>query len=46
MKAFKTTSFYAKNLIKAYEFFQEKISDTPVGTLEKMFDALTKKNAF
>ncbi|EJC19413.1 hypothetical protein HPHPH24C_1006 [Helicobacter pylori Hp H-24c] len=46
LKAFKTTSFYAKNLIKAYEFFQEKISDTPVGTLEKMFDALTKKNAF
>ncbi|MFP6192099.1 DUF262 domain-containing protein [Helicobacter pylori] len=40
------TSFYAKNLIKAYEFFQEKISDTPVGTLEKMFDALTKKMLF
>lgn len=40
------TSFYAKNLIYAYEFFQEKISDTPVGTLEKMFDALTKKMLF
>ncbi|WP_208362384.1 DUF262 domain-containing protein [Helicobacter pylori] len=45
LKAFKT-SFYAKNLIKAYEFFQEKISDTPVGTLEKMFDALIKKMLF
>ncbi|RVZ40386.1 DUF262 domain-containing protein [Helicobacter pylori] len=40
------TSFYAKNLIGAYAFFQEKISDTPVGTLEKMFDALTKKMLF
>ncbi|WP_120835248.1 DUF262 domain-containing protein [Helicobacter pylori] len=40
------TSFYAKNLIKAYEFFQEKISDTPMETLEKMFDALTKKMLF
>ncbi|WQX69434.1 DUF262 domain-containing HNH endonuclease family protein [Helicobacter pylori] len=40
------TSFYAKNLIDAYEFFQEKISDTPVETLEKMFDALTKKMLF
>ncbi|MGL2507549.1 DUF262 domain-containing protein [Helicobacter pylori] len=40
------TSFYAKNLIKAYEFFQEKISDTPIETLEKMFDALTKKMLF
>ncbi|WP_208360244.1 DUF262 domain-containing protein [Helicobacter pylori] len=39
-------SFYAKNLIKAYAFFKEKISDTPVGTLEKMFDALTKKMLF
>lgn len=37
------TSFYAKNLIDAYEFFKEKISDTPMETLEKMFDALTKK---
>ncbi|WP_187836322.1 DUF262 domain-containing protein [Helicobacter pylori] len=45
LKAFKT-SFYAKNLIEAYAFFQEKISDTPVGTLEKMFDALTKKMLF
>ncbi len=45
LKAFKT-SFYAKNLIDAYAFFKEKISDTPVGTLEKMFDALTKKMLF
>ncbi|OKA00633.1 DUF262 domain-containing protein [Helicobacter pylori] len=45
LEAFKT-SFYAKNLIKAYEFFQEKISDTPVRTLEKMFDALIKKVLF
>ncbi|MBM0606290.1 DUF262 domain-containing protein [Helicobacter pylori] len=45
LKAFKT-SFYAKNLIDAYEFFKEKISDTPVGTLEKMFDALIKKMLF
>ncbi|GAA7287214.1 hypothetical protein HpBHB49_15880 [Helicobacter pylori] len=37
------TSFYAKNLIDAYELFKEKISDTPMETLEKMFDALTKK---
>ncbi|MGL2716276.1 DUF262 domain-containing protein [Helicobacter pylori] len=44
-KAFKT-SFYAKNLIKAYEFFQEKISDTPMETLENMFDVLTKKMLF
>ncbi|RDY77017.1 hypothetical protein DDP45_07185 [Helicobacter pylori] len=40
------TSFYAKNLIRAYEFFQEKISDTPVETLERMFDALIKKMLF
>ncbi|EMH31332.1 hypothetical protein HMPREF1423_00233 [Helicobacter pylori GAM270ASi] len=40
------TSFYAKNLIDAYEFFKEKISDTPVGTLEKMFDVFTKKMLF
>ncbi|WQT63651.1 DUF262 domain-containing HNH endonuclease family protein [Helicobacter pylori] len=40
------TSFYAKNLISAYEFFKEKISDTPMETLEKMFDALTKKMLF
>ncbi|GAA7831466.1 hypothetical protein HpCOL21_10940 [Helicobacter pylori] len=45
LEAFKT-SFYAKNLIKAYEFFQENISDTPMETLEKMFDALTKKMLF
>ncbi|WQX35796.1 DUF262 domain-containing HNH endonuclease family protein [Helicobacter pylori] len=40
------TSFYAKNLIDAYAFFKEKISNTPVGTLEKMFDALIKKMLF
>ncbi|GAA8617424.1 hypothetical protein HpDR69_12710 [Helicobacter pylori] len=40
------TSFYAKNLIDACAFFKEKISDTPVGTLEKMFDVLTKKMLF
>ncbi|WP_120888362.1 DUF262 domain-containing protein [Helicobacter pylori] len=40
------TSFYAKNLIDAHAFFKEKISNTPVGTLEKMFDALTKKMLF
>ncbi|MFP6130694.1 DUF262 domain-containing protein [Helicobacter pylori] len=45
LKAFKT-SFYAKNLIDAYTFFQEKISDTPMETLEKMFDALIKKMLF
>ncbi len=45
LKAFKT-SFYAKNLIDACAFFKEKISDTPVETLEKMFDALTKKMLF
>ncbi|WP_181323490.1 DUF262 domain-containing protein [Helicobacter pylori] len=45
LEAFKT-SFYAKNLIGAYAFFQEKISETPVGTLEKMFDALIKKMLF
>ncbi len=45
LEAFKT-SFYAKNLIKAYEFFQEKISDTPIEALEKMFDALIKKMLF
>ncbi len=45
LEAFKT-SFYAKNLIKAYEFFQEKISNTPIETLEKMFDALIKKMLF
>ncbi|GAA9648163.1 DUF262 domain-containing protein [Helicobacter pylori] len=40
------TSFYAKNLIDAYDFFKEKISDTPIETLEKMFDALIKKMLF
>ncbi|GHQ15254.1 hypothetical protein VN1213_14710 [Helicobacter pylori] len=45
LEAFKT-SFYAKNLIDAYDFFKEKISDTPIETLEKMFDALTKKILF
>lgn len=45
LEAFKT-SFYAKNLIDAYEFFKEKISDTPIETLEKMFDALIKKMLF
>lgn len=50
LKAFKTSfyakNFYAKNLIDAYAFFQEKISETPMETLEKMFDALTKKMLF
>ncbi|QQW97103.1 DUF262 domain-containing protein [Helicobacter pylori] len=45
LKAFKT-SFYAKNLIDAYAFFKEKISDTPIEALEKMFDALIKKMLF
>ncbi|GAA8479294.1 hypothetical protein KKKH31_14990 [Helicobacter pylori] len=45
LEAFKT-SFYAKNLIKAYAFFKEKISNTPIETLEKMFDALIKKMLF
>ncbi len=45
LKAFKT-SFYAKNLIEAYAFFKEKISDTPIEVLEKMFDALIKKMLF
>ncbi|MFT2723595.1 DUF262 domain-containing protein [Helicobacter pylori] len=45
LEAFKT-SFYAKNLIEAYAFFQEKISDTPIEALEKMFDALIKKMLF
>ncbi|MDU9705183.1 DUF262 domain-containing protein [Helicobacter pylori] len=40
------TSFYAKNLIDAYTFFKEKISDTPIEVLEKMFDALIKKMLF
>ncbi|GAA6867092.1 DUF262 domain-containing protein [Helicobacter pylori] len=45
LKAFKT-SFYAKNLIDAYTFFKEKISDTPIEALEKMFDTLIKKMLF
>ncbi|WQZ51438.1 DUF262 domain-containing HNH endonuclease family protein [Helicobacter pylori] len=45
LEAFKT-SFYAKNLIEAYAFFKEKISDTPIEVLEKMFDALIKKMLF
>ncbi|GAA7047097.1 hypothetical protein HpCHC98_14750 [Helicobacter pylori] len=45
LEAFKT-SFYAKNLIEAYAFFKEKISGTPIETLEKMFDALIKKMLF
>ncbi|WRC97991.1 DUF262 domain-containing HNH endonuclease family protein [Helicobacter pylori] len=40
------TSFYAKNLIKAYEFFQEKIRNLPNTTLNKLLDALTKKMLF
>ncbi|NOK31436.1 DUF262 domain-containing protein [Helicobacter pylori E48] len=52
LEAFKTSfyaknlSFYAKNLIEAYTFFKEKISDTPIEALEKMFDALIKKMLF
>ncbi|MDZ5288525.1 DUF262 domain-containing protein [Helicobacter pylori] len=45
LEAFKT-SFYAKNLIDAYAFFKEKISDTPIETLEKMFNSLIKKMLF
>ncbi|AFI03534.1 DUF262 domain-containing protein [Helicobacter cetorum] len=40
------TSFYAKNFINAYEFFEEKISNTPMDTLNRMFDALTKRMLF
>ncbi|WP_120905780.1 DUF262 domain-containing protein [Helicobacter pylori] len=40
------TSFYAKNLIEAYEFFQEKIRNLPNTTLNKLLDALTKKMLF
>ncbi|WQY79636.1 DUF262 domain-containing HNH endonuclease family protein [Helicobacter pylori] len=40
------TSFYAKNLIDTCVVFKEKISDTPMETLENMFDALTKKMLF
>ncbi len=46
LEKFKTSFYYAKNLIEAYAFFKEKISDTPIETLEKMFDALTKKMLF
>ncbi len=50
LEKFKTSfyakNFYAKNLIDAHAFFKEKISDTPVETLERMFDALTKKMLF
>ncbi len=48
LKAFKTSfsNFYAKNLIDAYAFFKEKISNTLIETLEKMFDALIKKMLF
>ncbi|WQS18830.1 DUF262 domain-containing HNH endonuclease family protein [Helicobacter pylori] len=45
LKAFKT-SFYAKNLIEAYEFFQEEIRNLPNTTLNKLLDALTKKMLF
>ncbi|MGL2625738.1 DUF262 domain-containing protein [Helicobacter pylori] len=40
------TSFYAKNLIEAYEFFQEEIRNLPNTTLNKLLDALTKKMLF
>ncbi|WP_187855757.1 DUF262 domain-containing protein [Helicobacter pylori] len=41
------TSFYAKNLIDAYAFFQEKkIRNLPNTTLNKLLDALTKKMLF
>ncbi|GAA7454046.1 DUF262 domain-containing protein [Helicobacter pylori] len=40
------TSFYAKNLIDACAFFKEKISDTPMETLNGMLDALTQKMLF
>ncbi|WQR81638.1 DUF262 domain-containing HNH endonuclease family protein [Helicobacter pylori] len=40
------TSFYAKNLIYAYEFFQKKIRNLPNTTLNKLLDALTKKMLF
>ncbi|WP_120906566.1 DUF262 domain-containing protein [Helicobacter pylori] len=40
------TSFYAKNLIDACAFFKEKISDTPMETLNGMLEALTQKMLF
>ncbi|TPH31954.1 DUF262 domain-containing protein [Helicobacter pylori] len=46
LERFQTSFYYAKNLIDAYEFFKEKISDTPIEALEKMFDALIKKMLF
>ncbi|WP_181324905.1 DUF262 domain-containing protein [Helicobacter pylori] len=46
LERFQTSFFYAKNLIDAYTFFKEKISDTPMETLEKMFDALINKMLF
>lgn len=45
LEAFKT-SFYAKNLISAYEFFKEKTSNITNPTLNKLLDALTKKMLF
>ncbi|MGT0071231.1 DUF262 domain-containing HNH endonuclease family protein [Helicobacter pylori] len=45
LEAFKT-SFYAKNLIEAYAFFQEKIRNLPNTTLNKLLDALAKKMLF
>ncbi len=33
-------------MIEAYAFFKEKISETPIEALEKMFDALIKKMLF
>ncbi|NHA55300.1 DUF262 domain-containing protein [Helicobacter pylori] len=45
LEAFKT-SFYAKNLIEAYEFFQKEIRNLPNTTLNKLLDALTKKMLF
>ncbi len=40
------TSFYAKNLISAYEFFKEKTRNITNPTLNKLLDALTKKMLF
>ncbi|MGN8490300.1 DUF262 domain-containing protein [Helicobacter pylori] len=41
-----SSSFYAKNLISAYEFFKEKTSNITNPTLNKLLDALTKKMLF
>ncbi|WQS96050.1 DUF262 domain-containing HNH endonuclease family protein [Helicobacter pylori] len=47
LEKFKTSfSFYAKNLISAYEFFKEKTSNITNPTLNKLLDALTKKMLF